>query len=280
MSNRSTLQESKARPDPVRQALARRGENLRRPGPLSASVTFGWRALLKIKYNTDQLHDAFLIPVLFTVMFTLVFGGALAGTTGEYLEYLLPGIWTFVILTMTLYTGSAVSADMAKGIFDRFRTLRIWRPAVIVGALIGDVVRYTIGSVMVVLVGLVMGLRPSGGLIGVLLSALLILLFAFSVSWIWTAVGVLVRSPDTVSSVGMPVLYAMVGLSNVFVDPETMPSWLRAIVGINPVTHLVDAVRALLNGEVAVAQVGWVLLGCGVMIAVFGPITMYAYRRR
>jgi ABC-2 type transport system permease protein len=267
------------REDALRSALSSR-KRPPRPGALSASLTFGWRALLKIKHVPEQLFDVTAFPIMFTLMFTYLFGGALAGSTGEYLQFLLPGILVQTVVFITIYTGFGLNTDITKGVFDRFRSLPIWRPAALVGALLGDAARYTMASTMVIVLGLILGFRPDGGVAGVLLSVVLLLVFSFSLSWIWTALGLVLRTPNSVMGVSMMVLFPLTFASNIFVDPQTMPSWLQAIVGANPITHLVTAVRGLMHGTVTAGQIGWVLLISGALIVVFAPLTMYLYRNK
>ena len=174
--------------DNLRSVLAS-GERPKNANALSASLTFGWRALLKIKHVPEQLFDAVFNPIIFTLLFTYLLGGAIAGSTGAYLQYLIPGILVQTVLLITAYTAVNLNTDISKGVADRLRSLPIWRPAVIVGALLGDALRYTLASAIVLALGLVLGFHPEGGVLGVLLSVLLLLVFAFSVSWIWTALG-------------------------------------------------------------------------------------------
>jgi ABC-2 type transport system permease protein len=250
-----------------------------RPSALSASLTFGWRALLKIKHVPEQLFDVTAFPIMFTLMFTFLFGGALAGSTREYIQFLLPGILVQTVVFITIYTGMGLNADISKGIFDRFRSLPLWRPAALVGALLGDVVRYAIASTIVILLGLVLGFRPAGGTVGVLLAVALLLAFAFALTWVWTALGLVLRTPESVMGVSMMVLFPLTFASNIFVDPATMPGWLQAFVDINPVSRLVTAARGLMGGTVTVGQLGWVLGACAVLVGVFGPLTMRLYNR-
>ena len=251
-----------------------------RPSALSASLTFGWRAMLKIKHVPEQLFDVTAFPIMFTLIFTYLFGGALAGSTNEYLHYLLPGILVQTVVFITIYTGLGLNTDITKGVFDRFRSLPIWRPAALVGALLGDLARYMMASTMVIVLGLVLGFRPDGGVFGMLLSVALLLVFSFGLSWIWTALGLVLRTPNSVMGVSMMILFPLTFASNIFVDPRTMPSWLEAIVGTNPITHLATAVRGLMHGTATAGQIGWVLLTSGVLVAVFAPLTMYLYRNK
>ncbi len=267
------------REEALRLALAERSRPPR-PSAISGSLTFGWRALLKIKHVPEQLFDVTAFPIMFTLMFTYLFGGALAGSTGEYLQFLLPGILVQTVVFITIYTGFTLNTDITKGVFDRFRSLPIWRPSVLVGALLGDAARYAMASTMVIVLGLVLGFRPSGGVAGVLLSVALLLVFSFSLSWIWTALGLVLRTPNSVMGVSMMVLFPLTFVSNVFVDPRTMPPWLQTVVGFNPITHLVTATRGLMAGTVTPGQIGLVLVSCGALIVVFAPITMYLYRNK
>ena len=249
-----------------------------RPSAMSASLTFGWRAVLKIKHVPMQLFDVTAFPIMMTLMFTYLFGGALAGSPREYLQQLLPGILVVSVIMITMYTGVALNTDIHKGVFDRFRSLPIWQPAVLVGALLGDVIRYLGASVVIMVLGLVLGFRPGGGAAGVVAAVALLMVFAFSISWIWMLVGLKSQTPESVMSISMLVIFPLTFASNVYVDPSTMPGWIQAVVDVNPISHLATAARGLMHGDVEVSQVGWVLLASGLLLAVFGPLTMRAFR--
>ncbi|NLU74955.1 ABC transporter permease [Streptomyces sp. HNM0575] len=251
-----------------------------RPGALTVCMAFGHRAMLKIKHVPEQLFDVTAFPVMMTLMFTYLFGGALAGSTGEYLQFLLPGIMVMSVVMTTMYTGVSVNTDIGKGVFDRFRTLPIWRPAPMVGYLLGDAFRYTTASVVILGVGLLLGFRPAGGVTGVLAGIALLVVFSFAFSWLWTMFGLLLRTEKSVMGVSMMVLFPLTFLSNILVEPATMPGWLRAFVEVNPVTHLVAAVRGLMAGEWPGAEIGWTLTAAAVLAAVFGTLTMRLYNRK
>lgn len=256
------------------------GERPPRPGPVSTSLTFGWRALLKIKHVPEQLVDVTMFPIMFTLMFTYLFGGALAGSTQEYLQFLLPGILAQANVMITMNTGITLNTDIQKGIFDRFRSLPAWRPSPLVGALLGDLVRYSIGSAIVIMLGLVLGFRPEGGAVGVVLSVALLLVFSFCLSWLWTMLSLILRTPNSVAGVSMMVMFPLTFVSNIFVDPKTMPGWMQAVVEVNPITHLATVVRGLMDGSVPAGEIGWVLVSSVLLVAVFGPITMVLYRNK
>jgi ABC-2 type transport system permease protein len=251
-----------------------------RPSRLSASRAFGWRALLKLKHLPEELADVIFIPVLFTLLFTYLFGGALSGSTGDYLQSLLPGTLAMTLVLVSVYTGVGLNADITTGVFDRFRSLPIWQPAAIVGALMGDGARNLLAAAIVLALGLAIGFRPEDGAGGVLLAVALLLVFSFSLAWIWTALALVLRSPRAVSNVSLLLAFPFTFASNVFVRPETMPSWLETVVDANPISHLVTAERGLMHGTATAGEVGWVLLTSAVLVAVFAPLTMYLYRKR
>jgi ABC-2 type transport system permease protein len=251
-----------------------------RPSAVAASRAFGWRALLKLKHVPEQLIDVIGLPVIFTLGFTYLFGGALAGSTGAYLEFLLPGTLVMTVVLVTTFSGVTLNTGITTGVFDRFRSLPIWRPAPIVGPLIGDIGRYLLASTLVIALGLVLGYRPDGGLVGMLAAVALILGFAFGLSWVWTTLGLVLRTPSAVNNLSLLVLFPLTLASNIFVDPQTMPGWLQAFIEINPITHVVTAARGLMAGTATAGQVGWVLAATAVVAAVFAPLTMRLYRNR
>ena len=266
---------------PDREALAAvlvQGERPTPPGPLSTSLTFGWRALLKIKHVPEQLFDVTVFPIMFTLLFTFLFGGALAGSTVDYIQFLLPGILVQGVIMITMYTGTTLRTDLDRGVFDRFRSLPIWRPSALVGMLLGDAVRFTISAVITVCLGLLLGFRPGGGVVGVVLGVLLLLVFAFALGWIWTFLSLVLRTSGSVMGVSMLVITPITFGSNIFVDPATMPGWLQSFVEVNPVSHLVTAVRALMAGADPGAELVLTLVWAAGLVAVFGTLTMWRYR--
>jgi ABC-2 type transport system permease protein len=260
----------------LRSAIAT-GDRPVRPTPALASLAFAWRAMLKIKHVPMQLFDVTAFPIMFVLLYTYLFGGALAGSPREYLQALLPGILVMTVSWITMYTGMALNTDISKGVFDRFRSLPIWRPAVLVGMLLADVVRYTLASIVIVTVGTILGFRPDGGPVGVVLAVGLLLVFAFSLSWVWTVVGLKMQTPESVMQMSMTVLFPLTFASNVFVEPETMPGWVQAFVNANPISHLATAARGLMHGTAAAGDIGWVLFWSAALLAVFAPLTMRAY---
>jgi ABC-2 type transport system permease protein len=249
------------------------------PSPSHATMSFAWRAMLKIKHVPMQLFDVTAFPIMFTLLFTYLFGGALAGSPREYLQYLMPGIIVMNVTMITMYTGMALNTDISKGIFDRFRSMPIWRPAVLVGMLVADAARYAVAVAVMLTLGIILGFRPDGGPFGVLVAIGLLLVFCFCLSWAWTVLGIKAQTPESVMQMSMTVLFPLTFASNVFVDPATMPGWVQAIVKVNPITHLADSSRALMHGDPVGTSVMWVLLWSAALLVVFAPMTMRLYNK-
>ncbi len=245
----------------------------------SATATLAWRAMLKIKHVPFQLFDATVTPIMFTVVFTYMFGGALAGSPKTYIQFLLPGILVQTILFITVYTGVGINSDIQKGLYDRFRSLPIWQPAPILGALAGDVFRYSVAGLLILTLGTILGFRPGGGWLGVLLAFGLVLVFAFAMSWIWIIFGLKVKTPESVMTTSFLFLMPLTFASNIFVGIETMPPWLQAVVRNNPVTHLTNASRGLMHGAPVAADILWVLVAAAVVVLVASPIALRLYHQ-
>jgi ABC-2 type transport system permease protein len=240
---------------------------------------FAVRALLKIKHTPEQAFDVALSPIMFTVIFTYLFGGALAGSPDAYLQFLLPGILVQTVMFTSMYTGFILNQDIGRGVFDRFRALPIWRPAPIAGAIVGDFVRYTASAVIVFAAGVVLGYRPEAAVPGVIAALFLLNLFAFGFGWIFTSLALIVRTPGTVMTLSwlfqMPITFA----SNIYVDPATLPDWLQAFVAINPVSLIVTALRSVLGGAPTLSEIGLAMIAPILIVAVFAPLTMRLYAR-
>jgi len=244
------------------------------------SLTMAYRGLLKIKRTPEQLFDVTLQPIIFTLMFTYIFGGAISGDVLSYLPIIIPGILVQTVITTSVVTGVQLREDMDKGVFDRFKSLPIARIAPLAGALLADTVRYTIATTLTFTMGYIMGYRPDGGLGFVLLAMLLVIVCSWAISWIFAFLGVISRTASSVQGISMIVLFPLTFLSNAFVPADTMPTLLQWFVKINPISHLVTAVRDLTNS----GTIGWdftiSLIGAAVIVAIFAPITVRAYMRR
>ena len=198
-------------------------------GPFASAMAFAWRGMLKVKHVPEQLLDVTITPVMFLLMFTYIFGGAIAGSTQEYLQYILPGTLVMSVLFTTVYSGVALNTDLTRGVVDRIRTLPIWRPSPLVGALLGDSVRYLVAGTVIIVLGLILGFDPEAGVGGVVAALALVVVFAFGLSWVFTTLGLVMRSPNAVMNAGFMAIFPLTFLSNVFVEPDTLPGPARVV---------------------------------------------------
>jgi ABC-2 type transport system permease protein len=244
------------------------------------SLTMAYRGLLKVRYTPEQLVDVTVQPILFTLMFTYIFGGAISGNVHNYLPIIIPGILAQSILTGAVTIGVQLREDMDKGVFDRFRSLPIARIAPLAGALLADTIRYTLVTILTFTMGYIMGYRPAAGIQGVLLVSVLVISFAWCISWIFALAGVMGRSASTVQGISMMILFPLTFLSNAFVPADTLPSGLKLFVQFNPVSHLVTAIRELLNQKMIGTDFWLTIAGGIVILLVFIPLTVKAYMRK
>ncbi len=235
--------------------------------------------MLKVKHVPEQLLDVTVTPVMFVLMFTYLFGGAISGSTSAYLDYILPGILVMSVLFTTVYSGVALNTDLTKGVVDRFRSLPIWRPAPLVGSLLGDSVRYVVAGTVIIVLGVILGYRPDAGIGGAAAALGLVVVFAFGLSWVFMALGLVMRSPNAVMNAGFMAIFPLTFLSNVFVDPATLPAGLEAFVDLNPVSTLATASRGLMEGNAEAGDIAIVFAVAAALTAIFSPLTMRLYSR-
>ncbi|MGE0521197.1 MAG: ABC transporter permease [Candidatus Binatia bacterium] len=250
------------------------------PSAWSNALVFGWRAALKFKHVPEQLFDLVMTPIMFTLLFTFVFGGALAGSTGTYLQYFLPGILVQTVVFNAVYSGMGLSTDLGKGLFDRFRSLPIWPLAPFAGLMVGDVLRHLIAATIILTIGLALGYRPEAGIAGVAAAFVLLVVIGFGTGWVFIVLGLLIRTPTTVMTLGFSFLFPLVFASNIMVDPATMPAWLRAFVDVNPVSLMTTAMRGLMGGGASPGQIALALLAPAALTLVLAPLTLWLYRRQ
>lgn len=244
------------------------------------TLAMAWRATKKMRRNPEQFFDVTLQPILFTAMFAYIFGGAVSGSVAEYLPLIIPGILAQTALTACMATGTQMREDMDKGVFDRFKSLPIARIAPLAGPMLADLIRYGTAATITILVGLAMGYRPGGGVGGVVAGWALTVFAGWSLSWIFCWLGTVARSAQAVQGIGMMIMFPLTFLSNAFVPMDTLPGWLEAFVKVNPVSHVVTAVRDLMNEGALTGEVGWALLGCVAVVAVFAPLAVRTYSRK
>ena len=198
----------------------------------------------------------------------------------DYLPILIPGIMAQTVLTACMATGIQLREDMDKGVFDRFKSLPIARIAPLVGPAIADLLRYGTAAALTILTGILMGYRPGGGVAGVLGGWLMTVIAGWSLAWIFTWFGTVARSAQAVQGISMMMMFPLTFLSNAFVPADTLPSWLQTFVKINPVSHVVTAVRTMMAGGGVTTEVAWALGGCAAVVAVFLPLAVRSYSRK
>jgi oleandomycin transport system permease protein len=248
---------------------------------LRNSFTLTWRSVLKIRTNMEDLFGLSLQPIMYLVLFTYVFGGAISGGTHQYLQFSLPGILVLTVVFATLGTGLMLNQDITTGVFDRFRSLPIARWAPLAGAVLGDMVRYVISVAVTLGFGMILGFRITTSPLAATAGCLLLLLFALAMCWFSALIGLLVKSPQGVQLFGFLGMFPLVFGSSLLVPVATMPGWLQAFAKVNPITHLTEAERALLTGTGPVAGpvINSLLWALGIFV-VFAPLAVRAYRRR
>lgn len=272
----TTLQPASRVPGPAPAAPAQR-----RPFALVRhSAALAHRSLVKTWRTPEALIDVTLAPIIFLAVFVTIFGNSIAGSTSQYLQFLLPGILAQTIAQGAIAIGVNLNTDLEKGIFDRFRSLPVPRSAPLIGAVLGDVVRYVIVTVVTLATGYAMGFRISTDLGRTVLGCLLAVLFALCLSWVSVWVGLLVRTSGAVQGIMMLVVLPLSFASNVFVPASDLPGWMQGFVDVNPLTHLVGSMRGLLLGEPLGDHLLWTLVWCVALVAVFMPLAMRAYRRK
>lgn len=250
------------------------------PSRLSNALVFGWRAMLKFKHVPEQLFDLVMTPIMFTLLFTFVFGGALAGSARDYLQFFLPGILVQTVVFNAVYSGMGLSTDLGKGLFDRFRSLPIWPLAPFAGLMVGDILRHLIAAMIILTIGLILGYRPEAGIAGVIGAFALLLAIGFGMGWVFIVLGLLISTPMTVMTLGFTFLFPLVFASNIMVDPATMPGWLRAFVEVNPVSLMTTAMRSLMGGGASPGQIALALAAPVALTLLLAPVTLWLYRRR
>lgn len=249
-------------------------------GLVRHSVALARRSLVKVRRSPAQLIDATLTPIIFGVIFIYLLGGAIAGSTGDYLQALLPALMVLAAMIAAMASGVNLNTDIKRGIFDRFRSLPIARSAPLIGLVLGDVVRYLVAVTIMFAFGTALGFRIQTDPLSALAGALLTVLFAFCVSWIFVLLGVLMNEPGAVGGIAMLTTVPLTFGTNMLAPTQTLPGWLQAWVKINPVTHAMDAARGLLVGGPVAGPVTRTLLWSAGLLLVCVPLAVRAYRRR
>jgi oleandomycin transport system permease protein len=248
---------------------------------IANGLTLAWRNIMQLKHSPEKLMDVTLMPIIFLVLFLYVFGGVVAGNTHAYLELLLPGLVGQMAMFATMSLGTALCDDIHKGVFDRFRSLPIARSAPLIGAVIGDTVRFCVVMAVLTGFGTALGFRFHTGPLDIVAAYALAYAFYLAFCWVSVVIGLVAPSPETVQGISfiwtMPLVF---GSSVLLANTSTMPGWLQAWVKVNPISDLADSVRALTIGgpvgDHALITLAW---AAGIVIAAF-PLAMRLYRRR
>lgn len=234
---------------------------------------------LRVLWRTPQaLIFATIQPVMFVLLFRYAFGGAIHVPGVPYVDYLMPGIFAQAVAFGAIGTAVGLSADMASGIFTRFRTLPMSRVGVLAGRTLADLVRNLVVVAVMTGVGYAVGFRADTGAVGLLAALGLVAVFAYALSWGSVALGLSVSDPEAAQGAGVPVVFLLVFSSAAFVPLSTMPGWLQAFGAHQPVTALVDAERALILGGPGVSDVLACLAWSAGMLVVFVALAIRAYR--
>ena len=244
------------------------------------TLSMAWRSLITMVRNPGEFYDILLQPVLFTIMFGQIFGGAISGNVKGYLPTIVSGLVIINALTTSQSVGVDLREDMDKGVFDRFRTMPMSRIAPVLGPMVADVLRYAVCTSLTILTGVAMGYRPVNGWSGALGAVILAGGCAWAIAWAFLFLGTVFSSSQAVTSFAMIVLFPLAFLSNAMVPTSTLPGWLKAFTRNNPVSHIVDGCRYLLDGAGSSADVRSAIIGSLLVLAVMAPWTIARYQRR
>ena len=271
MSTLTTTAPTGAAPLPTRVGLT---------DTVAQTFTLAWRATMKMRRSMEVMFDVTIQPLVFTGMFAYIFGGAISGSVQDYLPIIIPGLVGQTVLTACVATGVQLREDMDKGVFDRFKVLPIARIAPLAGPMVADLLRYAIAGTLTFATGIALGYRPGGGAIGVLAAILMGVVAGWSLAWIFTWFGTVGRTAQGVQGISLMVMFPLTFLSNAFVPTDTMPTWLQRFADVNPVSHVISAIRELANNGAVTAEVGWAVLGCALVAAVCAPLAVRSYSRK
>ncbi|MBL1095024.1 MULTISPECIES: ABC transporter permease [Streptomyces] len=241
------------------------------------------RNALQIKQDPESMFDVLLMPVIFILLFTYVFGGAIAGKGNqhEYIQRLVPGMMAMMGMNIAMAVGSGVNEDFRKGVMDRFRTMPIARSSVLIAKIVVEIGRMLIATAILLGMGFLLGFEIRGSILEFVAAVVLSTAFGAALMWIFILLGLSVKTPQAVQGMAMIVLMPLQFGSSIFAPPTSMPDWLEGFTKVNPLSTLADAARALLNGQGAVAHPALITLGWTVAItAVTMPLAVAKFRKK
>ncbi|GGO80006.1 ABC transporter permease [Wenjunlia tyrosinilytica] len=261
------------RPDDAEGRIGLRA-NLRHIGALAR------RNLMQIKADPESMFDALLMPIIFTLLFVYVFGGAVSGSQHEYIQYMIPGLMAMMGMNIAMSVGSGINSDFKTGVMDRFRTMPIARSSVLVAKVVVEMGRMMVATTILLAMAFVLGLDVRTTPLHLLAAVALALAFGASLVWTSMLLGLAVNSPQAVQGIGMLVLMPLQFGSSIFAPTSTMPGWLESFTKINPLSNLADACRNLVNGG-PVAHSVWITLAWSIGItAVTAPLAVMRFRKK
>ncbi|BCS80214.1 ABC transporter permease [Anaerocellum diazotrophicum] len=244
------------------------------------SFILAFRSLLKVWHTPEQLTDVTLQPIFFILMFAYIFGGAIAGNVDKYLPTIVPAILVQTLFSASIISGTQLREDMETGIFDRFKSLPIARIAPLAGPLLADILRYAIATFSTLTTGYIIGYRPAGGIINLIIASLFVIKFSWCISWVFAFVGVVARTASSVQAISMLVMFPLMFLSNAFVPVETMPHAIQWFAKNNPISHIITAVRQLTNTGKIGSDFVITLIGMIIIVGIFIPLTVRIYSQK
>lgn len=238
------------------------------------------RSIIHIVRSLDQLMSLVMFPIMFMLLNRYVFGGAIDTGNVSYANYLFAGILVQTLAFGANYTTINLAVDMKEGIVDRFRSLPMASSALVLGHITADMVRNVISGVIIILVGLLVGFRPNASPLEWLYVVGLALLFTLAISWLSAILGLMVKTLEAAQWVGFVIIFPLTFVSSAFVQTDTMPAALQAFAENQPLTHVINAMRAWLVGT-PMGNAGWLAaVWCTAIIVVSIPITSWLFRRR
>lgn len=250
-------------------------------GWLRHSLVLARRSLVKTTRNPGPVINGVVTPALFMVLFVYLFGGSVAGSTTGYLQYLFPGILVMGAgLAGLVSTGTNISLDMKNGVTDRFRSLPISRLAPLLGSVLADFARYVLAIAILFGIAVLLGFRVHGSPAAALAAAGLAVVFGFCLSWVTVLLGTVVKDANAVLAFSFITFLPLQLGTSLAAPTETLPGWLRTWADVNPVTHVMDACRALLNDAPVGDSVAAALIWSGALLVVFCPLAVRAYSRQ
>ncbi|MDT0460744.1 ABC transporter permease [Streptomyces sp. DSM 41527] len=241
------------------------------------------RNALQIKQDPESMMDVLLMPIIFILLFTYVFGGAIAGKghQHDYIQRLVPGMMAMLGMNIAMAVGSGVNEDFRKGVMDRFRTMPIARSSVLIAKIVVEIGRMLIATAILLGMGFLLGLEIKGSMLAFFAAVVLSTVFGAALMWIFILLGLSVKTPQAVQGMAMLVLMPLQFGSSIFAPTTSMPGWLEGFTKVNPLSNLADASRALINDQGAVAHPALVTLGWAVAItAVTMPLAVAKFRKK